>query len=952
MNIETRLLDSLKKGFLDEQTNIDEAVRTKFLTNDVEKKVTVLETIKLELKKCKTFTFSVAFITQSGLNELKTILFDLDQKGIKGRIITSNYLAFNNPEVYKELLKINNIDVRVTDSKGFHAKGYLFEHEEYSTLVLGSSNLTSSALKINHEWNLKVSSLSNGEIVKEISQTINEIWDKAEVLTEDWVSRFELVYKAPIYNLSENIVNEPSYYQDEIIPNKMQTAALQGIEDVRSKGESKALLISATGTGKTYLSAFDVKAYEPKRFLFIVHREQILRESIKSFQRVIQNNESEYGVLSGQRKDYDAKYLFATIQSLSTDYNLNKFNKDDFDYIVIDEVHKSGAPSYEKVMNHFEPKFMLGMTATPERTDDINIYKIFDYNIAYEIRLQEAMEEELICPFHYFGVTDYEKDGEIIDDTSTLSDLVSEERINHLIDKMNYYGHSGKMVKGLIFTSSREEAREVSILLNQKGYRTTYLTGENSHEERETAIKDLNNGILQYIITVDIFNEGIDIPSVNQVVMMRETQSSIIFIQQLGRGLRLHDNKEFVTIIDYIGNYKNNYMIPLALSGDTSFNEDILRKNTIDTSYISGISSVNFEEIAKERIFDSIASAKLSSISNLRKEYISLKNRIGKIPLLIDFYNEKSVDPEIIGTAKKSYYSFLLSYDKDFSTSIDKIDDESVKVLELLSREFLNGKRVHEVLLLEYLLTHKAISMKELEFLYKENGLYFSDKTIDSVIAMLDMTFYTSATRNTYAKTAIITVNDEIIKFTESVEEMLTNDIFRMFFVDVIETTKLVNEKYDKTKQFTIGELYTRRDSTRLLEWGKDISGTIFGYSIRDGECPIFVTYNKVDVEHSVNYKDGFINSNTFRWYTRSRLTTNSEEAKNIINSEENDIRLNLFVKKDDITHETNFYYLGEVTPIKGSEEDELMADGKSVVRMDFSLKESLTENLYDYMIS
>ena len=295
MNIETRLLDSLKKGFLDEQTNIDEAVRTKFLTNDVEKKVTVLETIKLELKKCKTFTFSVAFITQSGLNELKTILFDLDQKGIKGRIITSNYLAFNNPEIYKELLKINNIDVRVTDSKGFHAKGYLFEHEEYSTLVLGSSNLTSSALKINHEWNLKVSSLSNGEIVKEISQTIDEIWDKAEVLTEDWVSRFELVYKAPVYNLSENIVNEPSYYQDEIIPNKMQTAALQGIEDVRSKGESKALLISATGTGKTYLSAFDVKVYEPKRFLFIVHREQILRESIKSFQRVIQNSDHEYG---------------------------------------------------------------------------------------------------------------------------------------------------------------------------------------------------------------------------------------------------------------------------------------------------------------------------------------------------------------------------------------------------------------------------------------------------------------------------------------------------------------------------------------------------------------------------------------------------------------------------------------------------------------------------------
>lgn len=316
----------------------------------------------------------------------------------------------------------------------------------------------------------------------------------------------------------------------------MQQEALQQIQAVRDRGKDKSIVVSATGTGKTYLSAFDVRRYKPKRMLFVAHREQILEKAKEDYQQLLGGLSRNFGILSGAKRESDTRYVFATIQTLAKETTLNEFNSNDFDYIIIDEVHKAGAESYNKVIDYFKPKFLLGMTATPERTDDVNVFELFDYNVAYEIRLQDALEADMLCPFHYFGVTDIEINGSVIGDTSLFSNLVTEERVNHILERINYYGYSGNSVKGLIFCSRKDEAKELSRAFNKRGLRTVALTGNQTQKERLSAINSLESGHLDYILTVDIFNEGVDIPCVNQIVMLRQTQSSIVFIQQLGRG--------------------------------------------------------------------------------------------------------------------------------------------------------------------------------------------------------------------------------------------------------------------------------------------------------------------------------------------------------------------------------------------------------------------------------
>ena len=947
------LIKSLKFGFVDNVKFQEGGYSPQILINDPESKRYVLKDIQEELSKCQAFYISVAFITQSGIALIKSQLSDLMDKGIKGKILISPYLDFNDPIAMQELLKLKNVEVRLApESLQMHAKFYLFEHEGKQVLISGSSNLTHNALKINYEWNIKLTSTHNGELIQATKKEFEKIWAKSDVLTTEKIASYARTRKKTIRvdQIQEDVV--AAYQVSSIEPNKMQKEALNGLQAIRDSGKKKALVISATGTGKTYLSAFDVQQFEPKRMLFIVHREQILQKSLKDFQKVLQFPESE-GLIYHSGADLKGKkYVFATIQTLSRDYHLNLFSEDYFDYILIDEVHKAGADSYKKVMAHFNPEFFLGMTATPERTDGQNIYELFDYNIAYEIRLQDALDNDMLCPFIYFGVKDIEVDGHLVDEKTSISNLTSNERVKHILKKIDFYGVSGEKVKGLIFCSSKQESHELASKLNHNGKVCRALTGDDNIETRNKVVSQLEKGELEYILTVDIFNEGIDIPSVNQVVMLRNTQSSIVFVQQLGRGLRKHESKEYVTIIDFIGNYKNNYLIPIALFGDKSMNKDNYRRELREPNILNGLTTINFEEVAKEQIFKSITSTSLSNMKILQEAYVDLENKLGRSPLLVDYLNYNSIDPIVFfeNSSFKNYVDVLNKFSKNHLL----LSEVEAKWLNFLTFELLPGKRKHELLLLEELIKNNKISKDNFINLLRENHLATDVNTISSVESVLNLSFLKTQEIKKYGDTPLLICDNLEYSLEEKFIQLLKRIEFRQAIVDILQAGLIKTLDYPDI--FTIGQKYSRRDVAKLLNWAKDEPPlNIGGYKIdkETNTCPIFITYNKNDeISDTIKYKDELLNETTLKWFSKNKRTLESPDVKTILNSLTNGLDLSLFIIKDD-AEGGDFYYLGSLTLIPSSVEEMLRTLEKgdeSIVTMQFKLDTPVSDPLYRYI--
>lgn len=646
----------LETGFINSGYNSSLAYQPQFLSNNHKEGKKVLSSIEDELLACDKFQISVAFITMGGITPLLQTLKELEKNGIPGEILTTNYLNFSEPKALEKLHGLSNITLKMYDvektAEGFHTKGYIFKKEEIYRIIIGSSNMTSAALTSNREWNTKVVSTEQGEVAKQIVEEYNELWNSRYALSfdsfyEEYKERYQIIKRQREIAKSEET---PSIEKYRLKPNAMQVGFITNLRKILEKGEDRALLISATGTGKTYASAFAMRELGFKRVLFLVHRGQLARQTKKSYEKIFDKSVS-MGLVGAGYSDYDRDYVFATVQTLNRDEHLRKYAPDDFDCIILDEAHHSSANTYQKVMNYFTPKLWLGMTATPDKRDDDidgkNIYQIFNYQIAYEIRLQQAMEENMLCPFHYFGITDVsllgdkEIKGKKLTESS-FNQLVGDERVKHIIEQANYFGHSGDRVKGLIFCSRIDESVELSNKFNQtinpetgRFFRTIALNGDATEEERQRAFErlamdentldttnktnadqifdtegtekiDKADGKMQpldYIFSVEILNEGVDIVEVNQVIMLRPTESPIVFIQQLGRGLRKANGKEYVVILDFIGNYNNNFMIPVALSGDRSYNADTIRKYVISgNNTIPGASTVHFDEIAKDRI--------------------------------------------------------------------------------------------------------------------------------------------------------------------------------------------------------------------------------------------------------------------------------------------------------------------------------------------------------------
>ncbi|MFZ1323476.1 MAG: DUF3427 domain-containing protein, partial [Ignavibacteria bacterium] len=841
---EDSLLQSLRTGFIDQYILSNNEYLPKLLVNDKSIGTKILTTIEHELRKCNEFWFSVAFATAEGVASIINTLQELDQKNIKGRILVSQYLNFTEPEALRKLLQFKNIDLKISTSNNFHSKGYLFRQTDFHNLIIGSSNLTANALSINTEWNLKISAITNSSIIFNSINEFKSEFEKAITVDNEFISNYEKIYSKRVEYSQLLKDNKNEYLIEKIVPNKMQTDALNNIEQLRALNKNKALLISATGTGKTYLSAFDVKNFNPKKFLFVVHRTNIARTSMEAFKTIIGDG-NKMGIYSGSVREIEKDYLFSTIQTISRDEHLKKFSTDHFDYIVIDETHRAGADSYQKVIDYFKPKFLLGMTATPERTDGNDIFKYFDHNIAYEIRLIKALEENMLSPFHYYGVTDISVNGEVLDDNSDFTKLAASERINNIIEKSKFYGTDVGVIRGLIFCSRVEECIHLSNEFNDLGFKTIALTGISTEEERSEAIKlieksENSEDKIDYIFTVDIFNEGIDIPKINQIIMLRPTQSAIIFVQQLGRGLRKAENKEYLTVIDFIGNYSNNYLVPIALYGDNSYNKDTLRKlMTSGSSLIPGTSTINFDKISRERIFESIDSAKMNFKRDLLKDYNLLKFKLGRIPMMNDYVDHGSRDPMLYVEYSKSYFNFVSGQEILLNGKLNELEG---KLLELFSSEINNSKRVEESLILLEIINNERISIdtfkKKVE---DEFGYNVSDQTIDSCILNLNFHFITENKNNKMLSlneilgVEIIEREKNILSITDRFKKLLENKTFEEFLLDSTEySIDDYKRKYDKSKffkGFVLYRKYSRKDVFRILNWDRNpIAHSVGGY--------------------------------------------------------------------------------------------------------------------------
>lgn len=937
-----------------------------------------------ELSKCERFIISVAFISRSGLAPLKQTLLELEKKKVPGKILTTDYLTFTEPSALKALSKYSNVELKLfhcdKNVKGFHTKGYLFFRDKIVSVTIGSSNLTGNALAVNKEWNTCYSVEEDEALCRSVIEDFNELWNSPNAIkvTEEFLEGYNLLYqqqkqinakilRTRIEEQKELVLQDSHVVSTEQIllqPNSMQLEFVQKLNEIRKMGNHRALLISATGTGKTYAAAFALREINPKRALFLVHREQISRKSMESFRNVFGDTKS-FGNYSGNSKETDKDFVFATMQTMAL--NFESFDRREFQVIVIDEAHRVGGESYKKMMDYFQPDLWLGMTASPDRTDKFDVYAAFDHNIAHEIRLQEAMRLNLLCPFHYYGITDFALDG----DEKELRDfkyLTSDDRVEYIIEKARYFGHSGNRLKGLVFCSDLDESKELSKKFNARGYRTVALSGKDTQEAREKAVRmlesdDWDDG-LDYIFTVDIFNEGIDIPEVNQVIMLRPTESPIIFVQQLGRGLRKAKDKEFVMILDFIGNYTNNYMIPIALSGDRTYNKDNIRRYVRQgVKVLEGASTIHFDEIARKRIYESIDSANFSEMKLIKECYKNLKYKLGRIPSLMDYeeYGEMDVLRIFENASLGSYHNFLKKVEKDeYQVEFSK---EKEEYLKYVSTKFANGKRLHELLVLRNLLSNRPkenVMASMLDSLKKDYNIATNEKTIKNVENILTGNFASGAAKDAFAGIKFIKKNGNDFCIASEFLTLLKDEDFYRQIKEVVDFGFARNKNYFgeryKDTSFCLYSKYTYEDVCRLLDWEKnEVPLNIGGYKYdkNTNTFPVFVNYDKDDdVVATQRYEDRFADERTLVWISKSGRTSNSDDVKAALHADNLGIKMDLFVRKNKDDHTSKeFYYLGRLHA-NGKFKDFTMPNTeKTAVEITYNLETPVRQDIYDYLV-
>lgn len=671
---------------------------TDALTGGQDKRMYLYYQLLNSLKRADSVDIVVSFLMESGVRMLLGELDNALKRGAKIRILTGNYLGITQPSaLYLIKHKLGEqVDLRFYNEKNrsFHPKSYMFHYKDYSMIYIGSSNISKSALTSGIEWNYRFSSKTDSHNYEKFYNTFLDLFEHHSiVIDDDELKRYSKNWHRPAvskdldrYDLQDDeTTNNLALFE----PRGAQIEALCALENTRAEGAGRALVQAATGVGKTYLAAFDSKDYE--RVLFVAHREEILKQAAQSFKNV--RNSDDYGFFDGESKCTDKSMIFASVATLGRSEYLNNkyFAPDYFNYIVIDEFHHAVNDQYQRIVNYFKPQFLLGLTATPERMDGRNIYEICDYNVPYEISLKEAINKGMLVPFHYYGIfddTDYSKLHIVrgrYDEKELNETYIGNVHRYELIYK--YYCKYGSR-QALGFCCSKEHAREMAREFSSRGIPSVAVFSDASGEyteKRNVAIQKLKNGEIRAIFSVDMFNEGVDITSVDMVMFLRPTESPIVFLQQLGRGLRKCRGKEFLTVLDFIGNYEKAGRVRFLLEGKS----DMYREgcHLSDTLRFPDDCMVDFD-LKLIDLFAEMDRKHLKLKDQVINEYFRVKDLLGKRPTRLDLftYMDDNIYETAITHSKDNPFKRYL----EFLNDLGELSQIEVEFYKGIGREFIS----------------------------------------------------------------------------------------------------------------------------------------------------------------------------------------------------------------------------------------------------------------------
>ncbi len=891
-------------------------MNTAFYTNYTEEKF--IDKLKKSIDTCRSFAFSVSFIKKPGLKLLAPNIEAALSRGVTGRLITSTYQNFTDLD---SLSYFNDLQNRYQglftchmdrecfydnwgNTVGFHSKGYLFEYDDHKELLVGSSNITVYALLKNIEWDVSIIDANNSEAYTAAEEEFNALWDKTLPLTRDLIKEYRtrLYYSIERWDMDYDVANS------EFKPNYMQRKALKELNRIRVTGATKALIVAAAGSGKTYLAAFDALNFNPKRLLYIAHEGSILMKAYETFSKVFGSDRS-YGLYTGEYKELDADFVFST--NISMAGNVDMMDVHEFDYIIIDECHHATAKTYQDIINHFEPEFLLGITATPERMDENDVFSLFDQNVPYELRLRDAIINKLVVPFKYYGIRDelIEYGDKVTRGHKFIEQFSDEKHCEFIRDMIEKHREPGKKLKALAFCRDIAHARRMADAMGDY-YHTQFLTGKNSVGERVRTYKDLqdDDAELEILFTVDILNEGVDIPGVNMVLFLRPTDSQTIFIQQLGRGLRNYEGKEYVTVLDFIGNdYKRSVQIAFALG---SLSENFIVEKQLVAALVKddfrevGLADygveIHIDELSKKEVLSFIDEVNFNTKRYLAQDYENFKKYIGasRYPDHVDYLNNdyapdliKFMQSKINSKKNFSYYGFLKAIDEE---NIPAFDERQEALVNYLS-DMLPVVRPHEYLIIGKLLDGAGKAGRDEINNYLNMGIAnCSAESIDHAIKYM-------------TKSGFFKVEDDEMMFSDVKLGVELEEYLRDLIEYGLGRYEIDFGGAESNGPFRLWGQYKKEQVQQLLL--KNPADIMKGTKIVDGITYAFVTVIKGKaIKDNLNYDDGYIDKKTFQWETVSGI--GKAELDRLKHCEEMQVFVRKVENEDGIT--LPFAYLGK----------------------------------------